>query len=533
MTQNCTAPDLRDLNPAEEAALGRLLAAFGQGRVQPRPLASSESVPQPVVILFSDPILTFETVGSLLLCKALALRGHRVTALVPGLPLGFGPGLPDLAAGAEIWRFIEGILADCGVPLARLSDSLRPDDAFLVERALECASAGQEPGGALEGLADMARRHACILTLSYAPEQDPLFPQRFEQCLYSAGYSLLAARRLCAQLPPGVTVVAFNGRFLFNEALSRAAAECGLDAVTWEAGPRSGTLIFTRERTAAPLYPFDGLWEKWKDVPLGSVERETILAHLNLRLKGRGLHSPLASEVGALPPWLADAGKRRIILFANVPWDSATTGRTGVFGSIGDWLVETVRHFSHRPEYELVLRGHPYIGITGWSSQSIEALLQARLGELPENLRLMVEAHQLPIGAFALVQGTYVVYNSSSVFELAHVGKRVVMAADGHQRAKGFTLDPATRADYFAMLEAAPPPALTEAETESLLRYAYFIYYRVLVTCRLCCVGVNAGMGSLDWLEAPENLLPGNNEGLDVICDAIAGKRDFIMGELP
>lgn len=531
MTQDCTAPDIRDLEPNEEAALERLLRAFGRAGARVRPALRPGA--QPVAVLFSDPIFTFETVGSLLLCQALLLRGHRVTALLPGFPLSFGPGLPDCAAGVKIWRFIEGLLAQCGLPLLKLSDSLRPEDAFALERGCEDARNGREPEGILHGLGDMARRHASILTLSYAPQDDPQFPARFEQCLRSAGFSLLAARRLCAALPPETTVVAFNGCFLFNEALCRAARLRGLDTVTWEAAPRAGTLIFTREKTAAPLYPFNALWEKWKAAPLGPDERATVQAHLDLRLKGRGLHSPLSSGAGVLPPWLAATGKKRILLFANVPWDAATTGRTGVFGSVGDWLVETVRHFGARPEYELVLRGHPYIGITDWRSQSIEELLRDRLGELPGNLRLMADAHQLPIGAFAAVEGTYVVYNSSAVFELAHLGKRVVMAADGHQRAKGFTLDPADRAQYFAMLEAAAPPALTPAETEALLRYSHFIFYRVLLTSRLCCVGVNAGVGSLDWLEGPEDLLPGRNQGLDVVCDALAGTRDFIMGELP
>lgn len=180
---------------------------------------------------------------------------------------------------------------------------------------------------------------------------------------------------------------------------------------------------------------------------------------------------------------LPEDGRRVVLVCANVPYDAifyASPKR--LFDGMWQWLIETCRFLAARNDCYAVVRAHPAEPRFD-TPETAEALLVEALPEPPPRIRFV--APTAPLNTFAIMRiaDLGLVYASTTGLEMAMRGIPVVCGNPfQHYNGKGFTIDPAGRADYFVQIDrllAAPTrPRLTERQVELALCYADVYFNR-------------------------------------------------------
>lgn len=349
--------------------------------------------------------------------------------------------------------------------------------------------------------------------------------------LAAAHLARSAARRLAARERYDV-VVLHHGIYVPQGPVLLAAQEEGARVVTWNPGYRKQTFIFSHDDSYHHTMIAEPA-ERWQDLPV-PAERSAELDDY-LRSRRIGSHDWIVFGRGTRfdgAAYLAERGvdPRRPVFLAltNVAWDAQLHYPANGFGSMMEWLVETVRWFASHPELQLVVRIHP-AEITGTppaEERSSDTLAEA-FPQLPPNV--VVVQPDDPISTYALIESCHgaIVYATKAGIEVAAMGKPLIVAGEAWARGKGFSLDARDPDHYRALLESiasiAEPGA---AEIDRARRYAFHYFFRRMIPVR-------ATEPAEGWppyrlaVKGLADLAPGADPGLDVICDGILDGRPF------
>jgi capsule polysaccharide modification protein KpsS len=220
---------------------------------------------------------------------------------------------------------------------------------------------------------------------------------------------------------------------------------------------------------------------------------------------------------------------RRAVLFTNLTWDSAVIGQEVAFPGIREWLEAAVEAFALRSEHELIIRIHPAeVKLPGKQTREpLGVFLQERFPVLPPNVRLITADD--PTSSYPLMESADVglVYTSTTGLELALHGTPIVVAGRTHYRDKGFTVDVSSPHEFEEALDRMlQDPGVSAPDVELARRYAYLFFFRA----PLPSPGVEEHVPGLARIvvEDLEELSPGRNEAVDVICDGILKGGSFI-----
>jgi hypothetical protein len=239
---------------------------------------------------------------------------------------------------------------------------------------------------------------------------------------------------------------------------------------------------------AAMNLDFTASWPEFSKLPLSSQDREKI----ELWLKGaRGYmidttklagHEREEPALGSIDP-----RKPTLVLAANVIWDLAALNKQVLFKDMMDWIVQTLRWFGPRGDFQLIVRPHP-AEVSPQIPQTRESVVSA-IGasgvQVPRNVFIL--------GADAKITLTQLidrfdvrgmaVHTSTVGFECAALGLPVITTARSPYRGFGFTTDPDSREDYFAAIEqvldaprAVAPESLREL-ARKFIKFYQFHYY--------------------------------------------------------
>jgi hypothetical protein len=93
---------------------------------------------------------------------------------------------------------------------------------------------------------------------------------------------------------------------------------------------------------------------------------------------------------------------------------------------------------------------------------------------------------------------------------------------------KGITLDAHSIPEYLEILDQLPLPRNTDkSQLETARKYAYHFFFRRMIP--VACMQPTAAASSyVVELMSLNELLPGSDPGLDVICNGILHGSDFI-----
>jgi hypothetical protein len=475
------------------------------------------------VLVLSLRMWTNHTAYESVIAQALRLRGAEVAMLTcgGGQPIcEVGWGRVNAPRPCDRCAYFTGRVArGGGFPWLRLADDLpwgsRPDRAPLEADTVKNLS---QPDAALPSEAWFVRS----ADVARAPD-GPAVTRDFE---VSVAAVERAFGRIVDRFRPDV-VFALNGLFAAERAVRVVGADRGVRVVTYELAPRKDALVFG-ETAAAPEMVMDALALDQCSRPLSEEEAAAVDALLEARVSGSSSHERYFDtqehDADAVRKALGiPTGKRVVSSFTNLAWDTALFGNEVGYESQFDWLARTVEQVGRREDTVLIIRVHPAESRWG-TAQPVETELAARVGELPDNVRLVRPDDPLSSYGLLAITNLALCYTTTVGLEAAVRGIPVAVAAKTHYRGRGFTVDLESPADLEAAL--ADPPTMTPEQVELARRYAFAFFFRRMIPFRHVRV---VGGWVVEVPTSAGQLLPGRDPYLDFICDRILNGGDLFL----
>ena len=345
--------------------------------------------------------------------------------------------------------------------------------------------------------------------------------------------SSLVFTRVLEELRPEV-VVAHHGIYVPQGVLGEVARRLGVRVVNWGTAYRDRTVIYSHGDTYHRTFLDEPT--TWDDQPLTARQEQELLAFLAARRRGEGdwrwvtPEAALRREEQERTEILDDLGldfDRPVVgLLTNVLWDAQLYYEGHAFEDMLEWLWFTIDWFAAHPEQELLIRIHPH-EVKHGNRQPVGLELARRYPTLPRNVHVV--GHDSPLNTYALMNlcRSVLIYGTKTGVELTPLGKPVIVAADAWIRGKGLTFDAATKDEYAALVErAASLPPLDDQTVARARRYAFHYFFRRMIPLSSLQAGreeVTLGISAL------EELAPGNDPGLDVICAGILDAEEFVF----
>ncbi|HJS29339.1 MAG TPA: hypothetical protein VJ768_06940 [Anaerolineales bacterium] len=294
----------------------------------------------------------------------------------------------------------------------------------------------------------------------------------------------LAALSWIETARPEVVIVP-NGSILEFGAVYAAARRLGVRVVTYEFGEQDGRVWLAQDGPVM-FQETGGLWSARKDVPLTPAQRERVEKMFESRQGARrwenfarrwqGTPSEGARQVRES----LGLDSRPVVLMAtNVIGDSLTLGRQAFSETMTEWIQRTGDYFSRRDDCQFVVRIHP--GEALMKGPSVLEVLDRILSGVPENIRLVPAT--APVNTYDLIANADLglVYTTTAGLEMVMSGVPVIVSGRTHYRNKGFTFDPESWEEYFALLDsflADPAQARpSPGQVELAWRYAYSFFF--------------------------------------------------------
>ncbi len=290
--------------------------------------------------------------------------------------------------------------------------------------------------------------------------------------------------RLLQENRPDVIVVP-NGTILELGAVYRVARHLNIPVITYEFNDNREQFWMAlndevmRQNT-------DAMWAARGATPLSDAEREQIEALESARMGGKAFGKSArkwqdVATQGAeqVRTALGLDARPVVLLTTNVLGDSLTLGRNIFSRSMAEWISETVKYFAQRPDVQLVIRVHPGERLT--HGPSMVDVVNAALPGLPEHIHLVRPLEKVNTYDLMGLTDLGLVYTTTTGLEMGMHGIPVIAAGQTHYRRRGFTLDPSSWDEYYAILDKAlaylPAQRLTPEQIDLAWRYAYRFFF--------------------------------------------------------
>jgi hypothetical protein len=504
------------------------------------------------------PVLIGSTVGGYtpgsifesLLAVALTLRGARVQTIIcdrllPGCQRAEYVDVPDPNVLVE-YRLPERLCDRCyatgryhfdplGLRVNRLSQLVTRSEKLQARRIATELPADAIRTFVWEGLA--LGDHAYAGALRYFARGDLAAEPQGEDVLrrYLEASLLMAtgSRRLIER--EGIRIAAFNhGLYVPQGVLGEVCRSLDVQVANWNPAYRTSCFIFSHDDTYHHTLMSEPV-SAWEGMPWTPAMEAQILAYLKSRWSGSRdwiwFHdepdedfAAYAREVGL------DLKKPTVALLTNVMWDAQLHYPANAFPSMLAWVLQSIEYFATRPDLQLVIRVHPAeIRGTAKSRQPLVPEIEKAFPVLPPNVFIIPPESQ--VSTYAAVAGVNaaIIYGTKTGVELTSMGIPTIVAGEAWIRNKGITLDASSPVDYFKILDTLPLPArMAPAQIKRARKYAYHFFFRRMVPVP-AMVPTKAVPPFRVAIDRIDDLLPGRQPGLDIICDGILKGSPFIF----
>lgn len=442
--------------------------------------------------------------------------------------------LPERACPA-CRRRGEAVFAGLGLTIRRLSDWIGDADRAEAARIAAETPLDAIPAARLDGIA--VGEHARAGALRYYARGDlagePLGETVLRRYFEAAILATRAYARLIEVVRPTVAVF-HHGLYVPQGAVGEVCRAKGVRVVNWLVAYRSGCFVFSHDDT----YHHTLMTEPtavWEDMAWGDRQRREIRDYLKSRWRGSrdwiGFHEDPSADLAAFPETAGlDPAKPVVGLLTNVVWDAQLHYPANAFPDMIAWVEATIRWFAARPDLQLLVRVHPAeIRGTVRSRQPIVEEIRTRFPVLPPNV--FVVPPESRVSTYAALErcDAALIYGTKMGVELTAVGIPTIVAGEAWIKNKGLTLDADSAEAYFAHLARLPLGERLPPETvDRALRYAYHFFFR-----RMIPVGfMNPVAGDFfirPAVASADDLVPGRDAGLDLVCDGILKGDAFVF----
>ena len=364
-------------------------------------------------------------------------------------------------------------------------------------------------------------------------EAEPYGEQVLRRYLEASLLMAAASTRLIQR--EGIEIAAFNhGLYVPQGVLGEVCRSLDVRVANWNPAYRTSCFIFSHGDTYHHTLMAEPT-ESWETMPWTAEMEAQIQEYLKSRWSGTRdwiwFHdepdedfAAYAREVGL------DLNRPTVALLTNVMWDAQLHYPANAFASMLDWVLQTIEYFKGRPDLQLLIRVHPAeIRGTATSRQPLVPELVKAFPVLPPNVFVIPPESQ--VSTYAAVAGVNaaIIYGTKTGVELTSVGIPTIVAGEAWIRNKGLTLDASSPGDYFEILGRLPlAERMPPEQVERARKYAYHFFFRRMVPVP-CMVPTKAVPPFKVAIDGIEDLLPGRQPGLDVICDGILEGSPFIF----
>jgi hypothetical protein len=298
-------------------------------------------------------------------------------------------------------------------------------------------------------------------------------------------FAALAALEWMQLNKPDVVLIP-NGLILEMGIVFRVARYLNIPTMTFEFNDQREQ-IWLAQNTSIMRQDTDYLVEARCDLPMTDAMYERLADLENARRgarvwgKSKRLWQYVSSQ-GAVETRKALGLDDRpvVLLAANVLGDSLTLGRNIFAESMSEWITRTVRFFAGRLEVQFVIRIHPGERIVP-KAKSMAAVVREALSEVPENIHIIAATDKINTYDLIEIADLGLAYTTTVGMEAAMNGIPVLCCGQTHYRGRGFTIDPNTWDEYFAVLEKVlsnlPAHRLNEAQMSKAWNYAYRFFF--------------------------------------------------------
>jgi Capsule polysaccharide biosynthesis protein len=433
------------------------------------------------------------------------------------------------ATGADYYGPLPLQLRKYGDFAGDANTALRRAASYSLEECFTLGYAGLELG---EHIRAATLRFFGKADLSSEPRELALGAAR----RYAAG-AITAARvadEAFQELEPEC-VVGHHGIYVPQGVLGEVARRDGVRVVAWGPSYRNTTVLCSHGDTYHHTF-MDEPVAAWNTAPMTSEQDERLTEYLAQRSQGKGdwtwvtPETALRAELQEREQLAAELGldtTRPVVgLLTNVLWDAQLYYESQAFPDMLEWLWVTIDYFVQHPELQLIVRIHPHEVKIG-NRQPVEPELRRRYPRLPANVHVIPFDH--PYNTYALMSlcRAVLIYGTKTGVELAAMGTPVIVAGEAWIRGKGISYDASTREGYLRWLDAIPE--LSRLDDEAIARarrYAYHYFFRRMIPLR--SVDPDGGIPPTLTISTLDELRPGVDRGLDVICRGILEGNDFI-----
>ena len=314
-----------------------------------------------------------------------------------------------------------------------------------------------------------------------APKDRALYELRMKRNTFAA----LAALEWMQTHKPDVVLIP-NGLILEMGIVFRVARFLNIPAVTFEFNDqreqiwlaqntsimRQDTDYLVRERCSLPMT--DEMYERLADL-------ENARRGARVWGKSKRLWQYVSAQGAEQTRKVLGLDERPVVLLAaNVLGDSLTLGRNIFAESMSEWITRTVRYFAKRTDVQLVVRIHPGEKIVP-QAKSMGTVVREALPELPGHIHVIGALDNVNTYDLIEIANLGLAYTTTVGVETAMNGIPVISCGDTHYRGRGFTIDPNSWDEYFAVLETVlanlSAHRLTEEQTAKAWNYAYRFFF--------------------------------------------------------
>lgn len=226
-----------------------------------------------------------------------------------------------------------------------------------------------------------------------------------------------------------------------------------------------------------------------------------------------------------------DPAKPCVGMLTSVMWDAVLHYPSNAFSNMLEWVRCTIDYFLKRPDLQLIIRIHPAeVRGTLPSRQRIADEIKRQYPDLPPNI--IVIPPQRNVSTYAVMErcDSVIIYNTKTGVELAAMGIPVIVAGEAWIRGKGFALDVSDPDGYRKILDRLPlGRRMSDEDVLKARKYAYHFFFRRMIPLEFMEPTGKVPPYRIK-LASLAGLSRGASEGLDVICDGILQREDFILG---
>ena len=422
-----------------------------------------------------------------------------------------------------------------GLPIHRYSQYVTSDELENVESLSTDITLAEIPDYCLDGVAvgehalAGALRYFARGTLDGEPTAEPVLRRYFKASLLTT----YAMRRLFEAYE--FETASFNhGIYVPQGLIGEVARQQGVWMSTWSPAYRKHCFIFSHGDTYHHTLMKEPN-EVWEDMEWTAEIEEQIMDYLKSRWYGTQdwiwFHENPQEDLAKISSELGiDFSKPTIGLLTNVMWDAQLHYPANAFPNMLSWVLQTIEYFSEHPDLQLVIRVHPAeIRGTLPSRQKIVDEVAKAFPVLPPNVFVIPPESNVSTYAVMLRCDSVIIYGTKTGVELTSFGIPVIVAGEAWIRNKGVTMDARSAAGYFQILDRLPfGHRLDEGMTRRARMYAYHFFFRRMIP--LPMIEPMSGWPPYRVaIQSLDDLRPGADPGLDVICEGILNGTPFVF----